>query len=43
MQVKIQGNEFRVSGQKKDSLQKIISLAKKLDLPLPLQFMNFID
>ena len=43
MQVKIQGIEFRVLGQKKDSLQKIISLAKKLDLPLPLQFKNFID
>ena len=43
MQVKLQGNEFRVSGQKKDSLQKIISLAKKLDLHLPLQFINFRD
>ena len=40
VQVKIQGNELRVSGQKKDSLQEVISLAKKLDLPLPLQFIN---
>ena len=43
VQVKIQGNELRVSGQKKDSLQEVISLAKKLDLPLPLQFINFRD
>ena len=43
VQVKIQGNELRVSGQKKDSLQEVISLTKKLDLPLPLQFINFRD
>ena len=43
VQVKIQGNELRVSGQKKDSLQEVSSLAKKLDLPLPLQFINFRD
>ena len=36
VKVKIQGNELRVSGQKKDSLQEVISLAKNLDLPLPL-------
>tara|TARA_B100002052_G_scaffold165910_1_gene151091 strand:- start:38 stop:238 length:201 start_codon:yes stop_codon:yes gene_type:complete len=41
--VKIQGNEIRVSGQKKDSLKEVISLAKKLDLPLPLQFINYRD
>ena len=43
VQVKIEGNELRVSGQKKDSLKKVISLAKKLDLPLPLQFINYRD
>ena len=36
--VKIQGNKLRVSGHKKDSLKEVISLEKKLDLPLPLQF-----
>ena len=41
--VKIQGYELRVSGQKKDSLKEVISLAKKLDLPLPLQFINYRD
>lgn len=41
VQVKIQGNELRVSGQKKDSLQEIILFAKKIDLPLPLQFIDF--
>ena len=43
VQVKIQGNELRVSGQKKDSLKEVISLAKKLDLSLPLQFIDFRD
>jgi len=39
--IKIQGNKLRVSGQKKDCLKEVISLAKKLDLPLPLQFINY--
>ena len=43
VQVKIQGNELRVSGQKRDNLQEVIALTKKLDLPLPLQFINFRD
>jgi hypothetical protein len=43
VQVKIQGNELRVSGPKRDNLQEVISLTKKLDLPLPLQFINFRD
>ena len=43
VQVKIQGNEIRVSGQKRDNLQEVIALTKKLDLPLPLQFINFRD
>ena len=41
--VKIQGNELRVSGKKKDSLQEVILVAKKIYLPLPLQFINFKD
>jgi uncharacterized protein YajQ (UPF0234 family) len=43
VQVKIQGNELRVSGAKRDNLQEVISIAKKLDLPLPLQYINFRD
>ena len=43
VQVKIQGNELRVSGTKRDNLQEVISIAKKLDLPLPLQYINFRD
>ena len=41
--VKIQNNKLRFSGQKKDSLKEVISLAKKLDLPLSLQFINYRD
>ena len=43
VQVKIQGNELRVTGAKKDDLQKVIELAKSLNLSLPLQFLNFRD
>ena len=43
VQVKIQGNELRVSGAKRDNLQEVISISKKLDLPLPLQYINFRD
>ena len=43
VQVKIQGNELRVSGAKRDNLQEVISIAKKLDLPLTLQYINFRD
>ena len=43
VQVKIQGDELRVSGPKKDDLQKAIEIAKGLKLELPLQFLNFRD
>tara|TARA_A100001011_G_C14114077_1_gene758312 strand:- start:219 stop:704 length:486 start_codon:yes stop_codon:yes gene_type:complete len=43
VQVKIQGDELRVSGAKKDDLQKVIEIAKALRLDLPLQFLNFRD
>ena len=40
VQLKIQGSELRVSGQKKDSLKEVISLAKKLDLSLPVSYTH---
>ena len=43
VQVKIQGNELRVSGAKRDSLQDAIQIIKDLNLPVPLQFVNFRD
>ena len=43
VQVKIQGNELRVSGAKRDSLQDAIQIIKDLDLTVPLQFVNFRD
>ena len=43
VQAKIQGNELRISGGKRDDLQKIIELIKELDLEIPLQFVNFRD
>ena len=42
-QVKIQGNELRVSGAKRDNLQEAIQIIKDLDLPVPLQYVNFRD
>ena len=43
VQVKIQGNELRVSGAKRDNLQDAIQMIKDLDLPVPLQYVNFRD
>ena len=43
VQVAIQGDQLRVSGNKKDSLQKAIELIKEQDVRLPLQFINFRD
>ena len=43
VQVKIQGNELRVTGAKRDNLQDAIQIIKDLDLPVPLQYVNFRD
>ena len=43
VQAKIQGNELRVSGAKKDNLQDVMSKIDELKLELPLQFVNFRD
>ena len=39
----IQGDELRVSGQKRDDLQRVIELVKGLSLQIPAQFVNFRD
>ena len=43
VQAKIQGNELRISGAKKDNLQDVMSKINELKLELPLQFVNFRD
>ena len=43
VQVAIQGDELRVSGKKRDDLQKAISLVKELKITQPLQYVNFRD
>lgn len=37
----IQDEQIRVSGKSRDDLQAVMSLARKLDLPIDLQFTNF--
>ncbi len=43
VQAAIQGDELRISGKKKDDLQDVIGLLRKLNLSQPLQFTNFRD
>ena len=43
VQVSIQGDELRVSGKKRDDLQEAIALVKKIEVDLPLQYVNFRD
>jgi hypothetical protein len=41
VQAAIQGDQLRVSGQKKDDLQAVIQLLKEGDFGVPLQFTNY--
>jgi uncharacterized protein YajQ (UPF0234 family) len=41
VQAQIQGEEVRVSSKSKDDLQKAILFIKTLDLPYPVDFVNF--
>lgn len=43
VQTSIQGEKIRVTGKKRDDLQEAISLLKKSEIELPLQFENFRD
>ena len=43
IQIKIQGEELRVDGKKKDDLQEAISAIKAVDIGLPIDFANFRD
>ena len=41
VQVKIQGDELRVDGKKKDDLQEAIAAIKNINIGLPIEFVNF--
>ena len=43
IQIKIQGDELRVDGKKKDALQEAIDAIKSIDIGLPIEFVNFRD
>ncbi|WP_456448888.1 YajQ family cyclic di-GMP-binding protein [Thiolapillus sp.] len=43
VQAQIQGDQVRVTGKKRDDLQKVIALLREKDRGLPLQFKNFRD
>jgi uncharacterized protein YajQ (UPF0234 family) len=43
VQAQIQGDQVRVTGKKRDDLQKVIAMLKEMELDLPIQFTNFRD
>ena len=43
VQVKINGNELRVDGKKKDDLQSVMQIIEGSNISIPLQFVNFRD
>ena len=43
VQVKINGNELRVDGKKKDDLQTVMEMIKDSNIGIPIQFVNFRD
>ena len=43
VQVKINSNELRVDGKKKDDLQSVIQLIESSNIGIPIQFINFRD
>jgi uncharacterized protein YajQ (UPF0234 family) len=43
VQAAIQGEQVRVSGNKRDDLQQVIVLLREANLDLPLQYTNFRD
>lgn len=43
VQAAIQGDKLRISGKKRDDLQKVIAMLREEDVGLPLQYENFRD
>jgi len=43
VQTQIQGDQVRVTGKKRDELQKVMAMLREEDIGVPLQFNNFRD
>ena len=43
VQTQIQGDQVRVTGKKRDDLQKVMAMLREEDIGIPLQFSNFRD
>ena len=43
IQIKIQGEELRIEGKKRDNLQEAMSAIREIDIGLPIEFVNFRD
>ena len=43
VQIKIQGEELRAEGKKRDDLQEAISAIQTINIGLPIEFVNFRD
>ena len=43
IQIKIQGEELRVDGKKRDNLQEAMAAIKTTNIGLPIEFINFRD
>ena len=43
VQVKINGNELRVEGKKRDDLQEVMKMIEESKINIPIQFINFRD
>ena len=43
VQVKIQGDELRVDGKKRDDLQETMGIIRTIDIGRPVEFTNFRD
>ena len=43
IQIKIQGEELRAEGKKRDDLQEAMSAINAIDIGLPIEFVNFRD
>jgi uncharacterized protein YajQ (UPF0234 family) len=43
IQVKIQGEDLRVDGKKRDDLQEAMASIKTIDIGMPIEFINFRD
>ena len=43
VQIKINGNELRVDGKKKDDLQTVMQMIEDSNIGIPIQFVNFRD